>query len=172
MKPDKVKALGAFEENAVFSSVGVLLDHRQMWMIFQRLLRVSRCDLWPDAWKNFFAQTDISELTRQRHGLHYNLKFWVMDDMHQLNYDESFRKVDSTGQGLSLFDKDNSNYSYVLAFTLVQMALSMMVDLSQETNRLKDEMALILTTFSSDRHPLHTDFLRKRLENPSLVAAA
>ena len=99
IRPQRMADLGAFDENASFHSIGVLFDHRQIWLLFQRILRISTCSIWPEGWANYFSNLDIGQFTKQRHGLHYHLGYWVEADIHEFTFPLALKKVAPTGEG-------------------------------------------------------------------------
>jgi len=159
MSPRKVAELGAFEEEISLRSPGYLFGHAHIWRLFQRLLRVVTRVPWPNGWTTFFHQLEIADLTKQRHSLHYQLGFWVMNDMHVNIYSESFRDVGATGEARELFDSKGENFSLAAAFKLFRMALSLFQSFAAVTNRLASEQALLRGVCNSDRHPLFSDTL-------------
>jgi hypothetical protein len=156
--------LGAFAEEIDFHSIGVQFDHRQIWLLFQHILRTSSCTVWPEGWATFIANLDVGDFTRQRHGLHYQLNYWVLDDLHDLLYSQDFSNVAPSGVRRELFDKKNQNFSLTIGVVLTRMALSLLCDLSKLTNRLDTQLATISKTFSKDRHPLFSASLSSLLE--------
>jgi hypothetical protein len=164
LRPQKIQSIGAFEENVSFRSLGVLFDHRQTWLLFKRLLRVSTCELWPDGWSEYFAQLDLSGLTKQRHGLHYQLDYWILDDLHDFVYSDEFRKVDSSGTGRELFDSAKDNYSLIIGFSLARMALLLFNDLCSNSKKFQNEQKKIVEGFSYERHPLFFENFNRELK--------
>ncbi len=62
VRPLKMARIGAFDENVEFRSLGVLFDHRQIWLLFRRILRTTSCTIWPEEWATFFSNVE-----HQRH---------------------------------------------------------------------------------------------------------
>lgn len=160
IRPGRVQELGGFENNMRLASLGVLFDHRQIWLLFQRILRMTSRTPWLDSWSSFFVNLDIGEFTRQRHGLHYELAYWVMQDMHSFVFAEEFRDVQPSGSGRDLFSLEEDNFTLVLGFTLTRMALDLFHNLARSTNRLIAERDLLDKVVITERHPLFADSLR------------
>jgi hypothetical protein len=98
-------------------------------------------------------------MVRQRHGLHYHLGFWIVDDMHEGNHMDAFRDVSPTGEARDLFELDRQNFTLAAAFTLARMALSLFQSFAPFTNRLAAEQALLAKVCNIDRHPLFAETL-------------
>ncbi|HSH38933.1 MAG TPA: hypothetical protein VK993_09115 [Chthoniobacterales bacterium] len=160
VRPQRLESTGAFLEEIPFHTLGLLFDHRQLWQLFQRVIRVTNCHVWPADWANFLAMLDIANITRQRHQLHYRLEYWLMDDLFEFSYPEDFPDVAATGIGRELFETTRPNFSLILATLIARMALRLFEDLSQITERLSTERALLENGFSYDRHPFFADPLR------------
>jgi hypothetical protein len=164
IRPQRMAELGAFAEDVSFHSLGILFDHRQNWLLFQRILRTASCSVWPDGWASYLANIEIGEITKQRHGLHYQLSYWVMGDLHEFLYPEDFYDVSPAGGGRELFDSAAPNYSLRICVALTRMALSLFNDLCGLTNRLSNERAAVIRRFSLERHPLFAENLRRHIE--------
>ena len=163
MRPQKIADIGAFEKEIPFRSLGVLFDHRQTWQLFQRVLRISTCDIWPDGWASYFANLNMSELTRQRHGLHYHLDYWILEDLHDFIYSDIFNNVDPSGTGRELYNSDSDNFSLIAGYTMTKMALLLFKDLCPLTNRLAVEKETVMRSISFERHPLFSDKFQQEL---------
>ncbi len=160
LRPQRLVEIGAFSEEVPFHTLGVLFDHRQIWLLFQRVLRVTSCDIWPSGWANYLSLLDVGEITRQRHGLHYQVGYWVTDDLHQFIHPEDFPDVLPTGTGRDLFDNTRRNFSFILASIINGLAIRLFEDLGQVTTRLSDERTVVYNGFSIERHPLFADQLK------------
>lgn len=160
MRPQRIDALGVFAEDISFRSIGVLFDHRQMWLLFQRILRVSSCEVWPEGWANYFAQIDMADIPRQRNGLHYQLQYWIMDDLHDFVYSDEFSEIGPTGAGRELFNCAKENFSLVVCISLTRMAFLLFNDLCTLTDRLVKEQKKMTSAISFERHPLFFDTLQ------------
>ena len=169
VRPLKMARIGAFDENVEFRSLGVLFDHRQIWLLFRRILRTTSCTIWPEEWATFFSNVDISDITRQRHGLHYQLQYWVLDDLHNFVYSEPFQNVDPTGTGRELFDREKPNFSLAAGAVLTRMALALFKDVCTLTNRLAGEREMVAAAFSTERHPLFAETLRQEFGSAPVV---
>jgi len=167
LRPQLLAEIGAFEEETSFHTVGSRFEHIHIWRLFQRLLRITSCDIWPAGWANYLAQVDVSEITKQRHRLHYKLTYWVTDDLHTFLYPDSFRDVTPSGEGRNLFDAVKDNFSLTLAFSVTRLALMLFSDLSRMTNRLTDERDIMDRCLSPERHPLFVDTLREHAGLPT-----
>jgi hypothetical protein len=99
-------------------------------------------------WSTYFAQLNMGDLTRQRHGLHYHLHYWPLNDLHEFN------NVEPTGIGRELFDSEKVNYSLAIGSALTRMAVLLFNDLCPLTKRLDIEQKKVVDSFSFERHPL------------------
>ena len=163
MRPGKISELGAFEEQLHILSLGILFDHRQIWTIFRRVVRTTTRLNWSPELLSYFSNIDIALLSRQRHGLHYQVDYWIMPDMHEFIHSDAFRDVSPDASGRALFSPDRNNYTFTIAFTLTRLALMMFKDLCKLTNRLSGEQELFIRTLSSERHPVFSHSLREVL---------
>jgi hypothetical protein len=160
IRPQRVAEMGAFDEEVSFHTVGIRFEHKHVWLLFQRLLRVTSCDIWPEGWANYFAHVDVSKITKQRHELHYRLAYWVADDLYRFLYPEDFREVAPSGEGRTLFDELRINFSLTVGFSITRLALTLFADLCRITNRLSDEQELMREYLSTERHPIFADILK------------
>jgi hypothetical protein len=160
IRPKRAMEMGAFDEEVSFYTIGIRFEHRHVWSLFQRILRVTSCDVWPDGWANYFAQLKVSEITKQRHGLHYRLTYWVEDDLYTFLHPDGFCEVSPSGNNRTLFDSERTNFSLTVALSITRLALVLFSDLCQITNRLSDESRLINECLSLERHPVFADVLK------------
>ena len=165
VRPQRLSTEGAFGEQIEFRSVGILFDHRQVWQLLQRVLKASSCDVWPTGWCDFLSHADIATITKQRHGLHYHLTYWVVDDLHQFVYTDEFKKVKPQGAGRTLIEPEQSNYSLALGTMMTRMALKLFHDTSRLTNRLANERAAIAAGIGPNRHPVFSELLAQEFPN-------
>lgn len=164
LRPQRIERTSAFEDETAFITNGFRCDHKQTWGLFQRLLRVTNCDCLNADYKAYAENLDVSELTNQRHRLHYDLDYWVREDLHDFLFEESFYTVTEAGSGRFLLDSQSSNYSLAVGVILSKMSLSVFRDLCDSTKKLQNEFELILKAFSNDRHPLFAEMLKKQLQ--------
>lgn len=169
VRPLKMARIGAFDENVEFRSLGVLFDHRQIWLLFRRYCVQPAALFGQRSGQHFFGMLNISDITRQRHGLHYQLQYWVLDDLHNFVYSEPFQNVDPTGTGRELFDREKPNFSLAAGAVLTRMALALFKDVRTLTNRLAGEREMVAAAFSTERHPLFAETLRQEFGSAPVV---
>lgn len=157
---ERLADIGAFREDLAVRSMGYLFGHKEIWLLFQRLVRTVKKTPWPEDYISFYKALDSVDLSRQRHSLLYDLEFWVMDDLCDAVFSEPFRDVKRTGGGKDLFDPKSPNFSIALGLTLSQMAWQLFDSLCQRTNRLEAERELLERILSPERHPFFSDAVR------------
>jgi HEPN domain-containing protein len=161
MSAGEYGTLGAFDGEAHFHTFGVLFDHRQVWLLFQRLLRVTTRAPWPAPLTSYVGQLNVAEITKQRHHLHYQLYGWVFDDLFNFQFGHGFDQTAPTGSGRDLFDPGAAKFSFVLAAALLRMALDPFIDICRYSNRLAQEKALLVACLPEERHPILFESLQE-----------
>lgn len=161
MSPREYAAVGAFSDDARFYTLGVLFDHRQIWHLYQRVLRVTTRVPWPEPLNSYLGQLNVAEITKQRHLLHYQLRGWVFDDLFDFVFAHEFDRTSPSGSGRTLFDSDKPEFTFVLAVALLRTALDPFVDICRYSNRLADEEALLIASLPAERHPILFERLQR-----------
>jgi hypothetical protein len=145
---------GAFREEAQFYTLGILFDHRQIWSLLQRLLRITTRPPWPSELSTYIAQMNASDITKQRHNLHYQLLGWYFNDLYTFEFPSGFDDVQPTGSGRELFDTSISKFSFSFAAAILRIGLDPFLDICRYTNRLTDEKDRLTTCLIEERHPV------------------
>lgn len=130
-------------------------DHRALWRILQRALRVARIDLWPELAFSKLRNIDEGIFARQRNALHYRSDFWVYEDLHSSLCPLNFGDL---GQHKDVLAGERKDFSMTLGLLLANLAAELMRDLCLSTNRLNRELALVDQCLVEGRHPLLMDF--------------
>jgi hypothetical protein len=129
-------------------------DHKAMWIIFRRMLRVAKVppDVWPTAIAVELEQLQPGDFARQRNRLHYRNCHWPLDDLHACRHSESFGilKDGFFADEASTFDADADDFSLTLGLTLVFFAIRLTRDLGSTSNVLADEVALVRSWLEQD----------------------
>lgn len=149
----RMDSLGAFNEEVSFRSTGYLFGHKEIWSLFQRLLRIVKHTCWPEDYLVFYRELDLTDMSRQRHSLHYNLEYWVMDDLCDTVFDDAFANMAPTGAGKMMYQPKASNFSIAIGLTATQMAMQLFEGICELTNRLQAERELFQKVLNLDRHP-------------------
>jgi len=83
-------------------------------------------------------QSDFKDFARQRNALHYRTNAWEMGDLHECIIHDDFGKRQDTP-----IDRDQHDFSLILAFGVVHMARTMLSHLAEGSALLRSELALV-----------------------------
>lgn len=146
-------------EDVVFWKTGTILDHKSIWLIFQRIIRVTRINLWPDEYVKSILKLNVTDFAKQRNSIHYSNNKWPGNDLFDFVLGNGFGTVPD--KLVDYFDEsyNNKDFTVVLSFIIFRMAYLLLKDLSHNTNKLNNEIELIISTFQKERHPMYCDQL-------------
>jgi hypothetical protein len=132
-------------------------EHRQLWAVFQRMMRVTK-ELDTVLTKDIttaLLDLDINDFATQRNSLHYRIA-WPFNDLHQCNIDPNFGiHDDGIADGTPLRDPEGDDFSIVLGIVLVRIGYRMIYELSQKAPALDGELDLLRNWLRGDCHPLY-----------------
>lgn len=136
-------------DNELIQVTGVnnKIEHRHLWLLFQRLVRVATVKAWPENLLWFFKNVDTKVIPRQRNAIQYHNHKWLFDDCYSFINDPGF------GASLESLDEFNENgdFSFVLGMVLLKMAKTLFDDMCANTEKLNAEKDLVKTAFESSR---------------------
>lgn len=132
------------------------LGHKEIWLLFKRMMAVSAVSFWPESIFRYFRIVDVSSITQERNILHYGNIDWLLGDLHDFQFGTGMgtyagRPEDSleslqVGQGLSL----------ALAHVLLRLGMSLIKDLRENSNALEGEWGLVSRKFTPVRFPSYS----------------
>ncbi len=158
----KEKAQGLRPDpNTSFTLAHARIEHRHIWQLFQRLMRVSKfqdpiMNRLQGALSKYFDERTFAE---QRNALHYGNNTWFFDDMYQLLQDVAFGTESVLQIERIPFENLESDFSMLLACVVLYFGIYLLRSLSEGTNKLNDDLALIMESLTSEWHPIYTDNL-------------
>jgi hypothetical protein len=121
------------------------VEHRQYWGLFLRTLRVSPlpASVLPDEVQAALTALAISDFASQRNTLHYGNTSWIFNDLQQMVAQDDFAiDVAAIRDGTAL-DVDRTDFSVVLAISLVCLGYRLLADLATVSNAIGNELALL-----------------------------
>lgn len=133
------------------------LEHRRIWGLFRRMVRVAECPdtLWPVGCVSAIRGMAPKDFGRQRNHLHYRPNVWHFDDLHRLLVDGAHGVFPDGLVDGNRLDPDGEDFSVALAFVMVRMATNMLVDLATVSRGLASEVSLLRKWFTQDVHRLY-----------------
>jgi hypothetical protein len=143
------RGLGDFR-STVLSTVRI--EHRQQWLILQRLLRVSKDAPWPPDIVGVLVDCNETDFARRRNALHYGKAQWPGPDLHNSIITSGFGEFGSE-RALRLSDPDRADFTSVLSVTLAQMAFALVDDLARDVPALNEDVASVQQWISRYRWP-------------------
>lgn len=143
------------DQSAAYSAVAERIDHKGVWTVLQRVLRQTRCSLWPaDAIKKL-SLTDVQDFARQRNRIHYNNSAWILDDLNQFLTAGAFGTISNWGVGTGDIDFDRDDSSVVVAYYLLRTVLLLLTDLETQTGKITPELNVLRNSIAVTRHPFY-----------------
>jgi len=140
-----------------FSRIGHRVEHRHVWQLFQRVIRVSKVDLWSKEYISSLHKLDVGEFAWQRNKIHYNNREWICADLHKFIKDEAFGTASNGIANALESSRDSAEFSVVLALVILKLALQLFISLTEVSNKLAHEAKLIKNFIDdSVRHPIYT----------------
>ena len=134
------------------------IEHRHIWSIFQRLMRVTRFeDEMLDRLRGVFSKYfDEATFAKQRNYLHYRNDSWLYDDLYKFLPGSGFGI-----QEISLLNKLQlndlrSDFSMVIGLSAIHFGLHLLTSLSAKTHKIDADLEVINNSMTPDRHPLYT----------------
>lgn len=144
------------EPITLFISFDYKVEHRHVWQLFQRTLRVARFkNSLVDQCRRCFAKSnfDHKDFARQRNILHYDLGSWFFDDLYDFMPNTNFGVFTDFADDLD-FQEVNSAFSMLLAMALFKMGTSIVESLAPKNKRIQAEWELMSRSLSQGRHPI------------------
>lgn len=130
------------------------LEHRHVWTLLSRALRVMQIEAWPAAYLKALRNLDVTTVSKQRNSIHYGNHEWLFDDLYNLLTSEGFG-VHPDAIEQKLVYEHESDFSLVLGIIICRLALLLIEDLARQTNKLTDEIKIIRSRLNSNFHPLY-----------------
>ncbi len=130
------------------------LSHKHMWQIFQRVLYVSRIEIWRDEIVLYLREIHIDKFAEQRNSLHYKNDFWLFpEDLFKRVHDPYFGVFENLFSETKYDSMDNKkDFSFFLNYILLKFALDLIKDLSRNAVSIKDEYNVIMNTLKEGIH--------------------
>lgn len=130
------------------------IEHRHVWQLLQRLLRVSKVDFWPRECLTAFKKLEFKEFAKQRNDIHYKNHYWIFDDLYQAVLDDNFAVYENDISNALIFE-ERSSFSMALALTVLRFAYLLFENITQNTRKLDSEKSLIQSQITQEHHPLY-----------------
>ena len=138
-----------------FIKLDMKFEHRHIWAIFQRLLKVFDMSIWEDSYIRALKKLGNKDFAKQRNELNYKNEVWIFGDLHDLVFDPTF--------GLRLTDVEDalayelgSDFSINLSLAILRMGILLLESIGEPTNILNDEIQIIRDGINFKRHPMYS----------------
>lgn len=130
------------------------LEHKEMWTLFLRALRVTECKLWNKSIVDALIAFEPTMFARQRNLLHYNNHKWIFyADLFTKNRDTRFDELVDSDKLSSYLTSSTDVYTMAVAFALYDMAVRLFEDVANSAPLLSNEFGQITSTLSQIDHP-------------------
>jgi hypothetical protein len=138
-------------QEVAFMATNTKLEHRHVWSMFCRCLRVVSVPMWPKSVVDALKNLDPKSLSRQRNVLHYSNHRWIYPDLHHRLLDNKFgiRNVD---EDIGLEPAEDSDFSVLLGLWVLRLGRDLLSHL--ETRLLDNERTLFAAKIQDGWHPL------------------
>lgn len=132
------------------------IQHRHLWNIFLRILRVSQIDIISKDLIQAIRNIDIKDFAKQRNYIHYQNREWLYNDLYNYVFDENFG-VRKNNFSIELsYQELKSDYTFILAQVLIKVAFELLNSLAQSSKVLSDERDLLLNSITNPSfHPIY-----------------
>jgi hypothetical protein len=141
------------------------LDQRNLWELFQRVLRMSTVQCASEGLVQSCVDLDWEDISRARNPYLYRATFWNLDDLHVEAAVAAFATPKYDNQGDLSLSIENEAFLLELCFTVFVIGRSMLKDLASEIAPMAQEFNLLQSAdFAARNHLL----LRR---HPEIVAA-
>jgi hypothetical protein len=155
--PQKKRRGGTGWNYNVLLQSGKRFEHRQMWAVFKRMLRVTKGLETVLSKENATSliELDINDFATQRNSLHYRIA-WPFNDLHQCSFDPGFGIYDEgITDGTVLSDLERDDFSIVLGIVLLRMGYRMLYEIAQTATGLNSELDVLRNWLRGDCHSLY-----------------
>jgi hypothetical protein len=139
-----------------FHYLGVRMDHRQTWEMYQRLLGVSVVEIWPKKIVNKLKSVESKYFAKQRNDIHYKNNGWILGDLNEFDLSAGFGDSQVWDDGLD-FDRDD--ISMGIALSVLKLGMLLVQDLEKSSAKLTPEIKLLSDCVESGRHPMYGELL-------------
>ena len=137
------------------SYVSSQLNHHDIWNIFQRMLGVMVCDLWPKDAVNKLKIVDARYFAKQRNDIHYDNLFWPLDDLYDFRTDGPFATTAYWNISNADIDFDREDISIVIGYYILRLAFALLTDVARYSNKLSPEIERFRSCIVQPRHPFY-----------------
>lgn len=118
------------------------LNHRDHWLLFQRLLRVSNISIWDSEHVKFLKDMETDRFRDTRNSLHYKSNYWTWEtDLFNRVYDDNLGSDQEYLNRLKASSSEDD--TYYINFILIKFAIDLISDLAGLANNVKSELDLM-----------------------------
>jgi len=132
------------------------LQHFHIWEIFQRILRTSTINIWPETFRHLIA-LNPKDFALQRNTLHYKNNKWIHDDLYKSDLDPHFGIRTNLLDEIDDVDPLSDDFSILLSHILLNLAYILLKDIAQDAPIISSEFALIEKSLDNDHHDLYKE---------------
>ncbi|MDB6122792.1 MAG: hypothetical protein JWQ71_1785 [Pedosphaera sp.] len=137
-----------------FFRTGRRFDHDSTWKLFQRLIRVSKVNLWSEDHIEELKHLDTGSISDKRNWLQYRAGAWLYTDLHNLMGVPSHGNLSISSSNCPELDPENPDFYMIFSLVVMHLGYLLFEDLKGETNKLTDEWNLYIENLNEHRHPL------------------
>ena len=142
-----------------FNFINYRLDHKDVWNVLQRILAITVCEIWPKDAIDKLKAVEEKLFARQRNELHYKSRHWPLPDLYEFLTEGPFGGIESWNIDGEDIDFEREDISLVVSLYLVKMALVLIRDFANHSNKFNAEIALFRNAATPERHPFYHELL-------------
>lgn len=119
------------------------VQHKELWSLFRRVLRVSKvdCSIWPHAGNNVLKRLRVTDFSIVRHRLHYRSTGWIYNDLSDTSDRESLGTLaEDVLQLRFLGDPEDGRFPISLALHILSLGVALLTDLGKDTPKVQAEV--------------------------------
>ncbi len=142
---------------SLFLRLGSRVEHRHLWHIFQRLMRISRFkEPKIVEYVGTFSKShfDVRDFARQRNTLHYETNAWFFQDMYTFSPNQNFGSREVLSGSDLEFSSLTSDYTIILSMAILHIGYSLLQSIASRSHKVTEDLTLFQQSISGDRHPI------------------
>ncbi len=143
----------------LFLRLGTRVEHRHLWHIFQRLMRVCRFqEPNINKYTASFSKSNfnVRDFARQRNALHYETSAWFFEDMYTFLPTQNFGLREVLSASDLEFSNLSSDFTILLSMSILYIGGSLLQSIASKSNKISEDLNLFQQSISEDRHPIFT----------------
>jgi hypothetical protein len=156
--PEPMKGAEDYAE-ASFSYVSYRLDHRAVWLLFQRTLGITVDAPWPKEAVDKLKMVEDKYFAKQRNDMQYRNMYWPFEDLFAFLTEGEFGNIGHWDAGSEDLDFNRPDISIVVSFYVMKMNLALLNELGVASAKLRPKVDKFFQCSVPARHPMYHDLL-------------